>query len=144
MPISDEDFQVMLENVQDESLSLPEIMEVFSNVRESVLDQFEEVKAEIVELWKVHGSPDKSLKLGELKDMCMQQDRNVIDATSTVALAWLFLYADPVVRLSNVQLIMQHFKCTAQIHLIDSLADSIVIGLNEDLVPSIPDNEYIQ
>jgi len=142
MSLSNKDFQDLLDNVVTESLTVLEIMDLFANVTEDLDKRYDAVKSVVLSLWKDNDTPDVDSKLEFLKDWCVKDNRNNDDAEVVIAFAWLVLYADPKVRLKNHKLISQFYAYNGQMKLLTSIADSIVLILNEELTP-IPTTDYV-
>ena len=127
---------VLKYDLSDKSLNAIELLDMFAQTRDSLFQQFESLKKDVVSIWKENGSPTPGDILVQLTSRCEDEKRNVIDAEVSVALTWIATYDDPEFRMQNHHLIVQFYMLTGQIHLMDNLTDNVLAGLEGDGVVS--------
>lgn len=118
-------------DVMDDMLKVKEVLFIYSTIRTGLMAQLDEAKNQIIEVWEEQGAYSEPGQLEELETMCVKEGRPESDAKASIAISWYILKSDETTRMKHYGLYLLINHMMAQIHLLNTLSDSLVNGLEE-------------
>ena len=141
----DEDSLIdMAKKVGSDQVTVGEVLGLFSDVRESIQVELKLLKMEVIAIWEAYGADKEGSGYEKLREYCIADCGDAFDADASVAIGWLSIKADAALRMDKYNLLSDIQKNLGKMTLIDSLAISLVMGMQDDTEIGSPSGAILQ